>query len=1170
MMIRLQYTFLIFFFTSSFLAKSAENSGRFIKNEGQWEKNILYKVELATGAFFIEKNGYTVNLSQIPLHGVDAKSHKKHEGCNHFTDDKRMGHAVKMHFKASSVQAFFKGENPWKDYYNFYQSSNPSEWKTNVSVYKNVKGTGIYEGINWIINAQGKGIKHDFIVAPGANPLLIRMVFEGHDKLEIRQEQLIIKTSLGEWKEDAPIAWQIIDGETIPVKCTFELSQNEVSFKLGKYDSRYELIIDPQLDFGTYSGSTSDNWGFTATYDNEGNTYSGGVVYGTGYPVSVGAYQITFAGGSGSRASDIAIMKYDRNGQRLYSSYLGGASNEVPQSMIVSNANELFIFGTTGSADFPTTYNAYNKVFSGGENISVNGTNFPLGTDMFICRFSPNGNQLLASTLIGGSKNDGVNTSFALKYNYADEFRGSIILDNLNNVYIGSSTSSEDFPVPGNAFQPQFGGGIQDGIVLKMNENLSTLFFGSFLGGSGDDGIYTLTLDKQSNIFVSGGTQSTNYPVTNQAYQSNYGGGRSDGFIAKVSSNGQQLMASTYYGSDQYDQVYFVETDRQNNVFVLGQTEKNGNFYRANFQFGEANGKHFISKFNPDLSQREFSTVFGTGRSKPDISPSAFTVDICGQIFISGWGGGVNAIVGTTQGLTVTTDAFQSTTDNNDFYLLVLDEPAESLVYATFFGGSQSSEHVDGGTSRFDKKGIIYQAVCAGCGGFDDFPTTPGVWSNQNPTSGGCNNAVFKFDFQLPSTLARFTTSPIGCAPFEVNLNNTSLFAESYEWFLNNTSFSVADSPVFTLDAPGQYTIKLVASNPNSCNLRDTFFQTIRVVNSTYDEADPLEICLLSNTSIGPEFPINPYYQVNWFPETGLSNAAIQRPLASPDESITYTLYLSLETCSDTLVQSVIVREDSIDAGPNLEICRGQEVEIGLPGNNDQYTYAWEPASLVNNANLSNPLVNIDESTTFTLLRIPKNNTTVCPGKDTLHVHIPPGSPLAQFTTELTASCTEVYVSISNTSEFASTHQWDFGLGSGNQEIEPKITYAYGDSIIITLIVENEFCRDTLTYIQPLSALESYFKMNNSNAFSPNGDGLNDCFSPAMQDLPSPEDKNFLPCTSLYIYDRWGKPIFEAIEIVDGCWDGTNAAGEEMPDGVYFYLFKGQGKEVQGSVSLLR
>jgi gliding motility-associated-like protein len=225
---------------------------------------------------------------------------------------------------------------------------------------------------------------------------------------------------------------------------------------------------------------------------------------------------------------------------------------------------------------------------------------------------------------------------------------------------------------------------------------------------------------------------------------------------------------------------------------------------------------------------------------------------------------------------------------------------------------------------------------------------------------------------------------------------------------------------------------------------------------------------------------------------------------------------------------------------------------------------------LVNNANLSNPLVNIDESTTFTLLRIPKNNTTVCPGKDTLHVHIPPGSPLAQFTTELTASCTEVYVSISNTSEFASTHQWDFGLGSGNQEIEPKITYAYGDSIIITLIVENEFCRDTLTYIQPLSALESYFKMNNSNAFSPNGDGLNDCFSPAMQDLPSPEDKNFLPCTSLYIYDRWGKPIFEAIEIVDGCWDGTNAAGEEMPDGVYFYLFKGQGKEVQGSVSLLR
>ena len=138
-----------------------------------------------------------------------------------------------------------------------------------------------------------------------------------------------------------------------------------------------------------------------------------------------------------------------------------------------------------------------------------------------------------------------------------------------------------------------------------------------------------------------------------------------------------------------------------------------------------------------------------------DIAPSAFLVSDCGQIYFSGWGGDVNlsgqSLSSNTTGLPTTPGTFQASTDGSDFYLMVLEPEATGLNYATFFGGGITAEHVDGGTSRFDKNGNVYQAVCAGCGGQDDFPTTPGAWSNTN-NSFNCNLGVFKF--ALAQTLA--------------------------------------------------------------------------------------------------------------------------------------------------------------------------------------------------------------------------------------------------------------------------------------------------------------------------------------------------------------------------------------------------------------------------------
>ena len=242
----------------------------------------------------------------------------------------------------------------------------------------------------------------------------------------------------------------------------FSSQNNILSFYFpNSYDNTKDLIIDPTLIFSTYSGSSSDNFGYTATYDRSGFLYSAGTVFdfpsGSTYP-TLGAFQINHAGGTGfNGGTDIAITKYDTTGTfRIYSTYLGGSKSELPHSLVVNNLDELFVFGTTGSDDYPTTNGAYDTTFNGGPPFSPSGlgVTFPNGSDIIVSRFSTSGGHLLSSTYIGGSENDGLNTSQKLKKNYADEVRGEIDIDKNNNIYLATCTYSTDFPIAGNVFQP--------------------------------------------------------------------------------------------------------------------------------------------------------------------------------------------------------------------------------------------------------------------------------------------------------------------------------------------------------------------------------------------------------------------------------------------------------------------------------------------------------------------------------------------------------------------------------------------------------------------------------------------------------------------------------------------------------------------------------------------
>ncbi|HCK21444.1 MAG TPA: hypothetical protein DHW15_04570, partial [Bacteroidetes bacterium] len=219
------------------------------------------------------------------------------------------------------------------------------------------------------------------------------------------------------------------------------------------------------------------------------------------------------------------------------------------------------------------------------------------------------------------------------------------------------------------------------------------------------DGAYSLKLNSSGHVIATGGTASSTFPVTAGYWMDSYSGGSADGWVAKLNGSGTILLQGTFAGTNQYDQSYFVEVDEEDHIYITGQTR--GAFPVTADAYSETNGRQFITKLEPDLSTATYSMVFGSGAAGINISPTALLVDDCENVYVSGWGGSVNQsynpAVANTSGMTTTPDALDVTTDGSDFYFFVLEKNAENLLYASYFGGAGSNEHVDGGTSRFDK-----------------------------------------------------------------------------------------------------------------------------------------------------------------------------------------------------------------------------------------------------------------------------------------------------------------------------------------------------------------------------------------------------------------------------------------------------------------------------------
>ena len=1178
----------------------AQQGIEFIENKGQWGDWFKYKVATRGGDVCLENDGFRFILSDKTN---NLRVDSFHHGASKVKPVLKF-HCYKMTFDGADVPEI-QGEKPEKVYYNYFLGNDSAHWKSGIHPFRNVNYSNIYKGIDVHVGSDKGNIVYDFILKPNADASQIRLKFDGQNSLTIRDHNAVIGTSLGEVTEMRPYAYQYINYNKVEVPCEYKVKGNVLWFSFPSgYDHSQQLIIDPTVVFCTLTGSTADNWGFTATYDDAGNFYNGGLVnalaypsgFGGHFPVSPGAFQDTFGGGNATGGTsvtygaDISIIKYDPTGvNRIYATYLGGSDNERPHSMIVDGSNNLIVAGRSASTNFPVTPGAYKTANSGG-------------WDIIVTKFNSTGTALIGSTYIGGSGTDGVNydsTEYGygqLKFNYGDDARSEVQMDKLGNIYVTGCTNSTDFPTTPTAISSTLSG-IQDGVVFKFNSTLTTLLWSTYIGGTGYDAGYVLAFDTaQASVYVAGGTNSTNFPATAGTLHSTFQGGRADGFILKFKNSAPyNLLKGTFVGTPNYDQVYGIQVSDDDHVYVMGQS-LGGTFPVTAGVYSNPNSCQFIMKTDNNLATDLVSTVFGN--SNPDstnISPVAFLVDTCENVYISGWGGdlgisgGIDA-TGTCNGMPVTPDAVRGTTSGRDFYFIVLGSGMTTLRYATYYGrycaALWEGAHVDGGTSRFDKHGIIYQAMCANCGGvynaatnpggcIQPYPTTSGVWSMID-SSANCNEAALKIAFNIGPVTASITAGPStsGCAPLTVDFTNTSNNGLTFVWnFGDGSAIDTSYSPVHTFTAGGVYTVSLSAANSNACfRTTDTAHYVIVVDTNIItpgftaviqDSCGPYTVTL-TNTSTSTATGTSTYL---WTFGDGATYSGTTPPTHSYPDTGSYTITLVMTNANacnspDSVTQTIDISSYRMSANFTIpdSICEGNSF---FPAENivNALTYSWSFGDGQFSTDTM-PKIQYDSVGTFTVILV-TGNTGACNTSDTIteHINVLP-VPLANFSYTPVTPVPNTPTVFTNHSLNATRYSWDFGDGTGSTDVSPTHQFNKTGTYKVCLTAYNNTgctsiaCREIQSDINPIVGVPS--------GFSPNGDGSNEILyvrGAAISTL------------DLKIYNRWGQLIFETTSQDKG-WDGT-FNGQPQPMDAYAYVLlvsfiDGTAQTLKGSITLLR
>jgi hypothetical protein len=590
--------------------------------------------------FLSRGHGYTLFLTQseavLALSNLDSK--QQLSSSNNIAQ----GTELKLQWLGSNSNIQPTALQPLPGKVNYFVGSNPQQWHTDIPTYAQVQYSSLYPGIDLVYYGNQEQLEYDLIVAPKADPNLIKLKIEGAQQLQIdEQGQLLMHTPHGVLQQHKPVVYQIIDGDKQLIEGNYVLSnQQEVGIALANYDHEQPLVIDPVIAYSTYLGSGAGDVAKQIAVDTLGNAYIIGETGSTNFPTK-NAFQSTGVG-----VFDVFVTKLNPHGNGLvYSTYLAGSDAEYGGSIAVDILGNAYITGTTASSDFPLK-NAFQSALNGS-------------FDAFITKLNPSGNHLAYSTYLGGSGSEG---------SYG------IVVDTLGNTYLTGTTTSSDFPRK-NAFQTTNAGGI-DVFVTKLNPNCDALIYSTLLGGNGDDIAIDIAISSLGNAYVTGTTTSSNLPLKN-AYVG-VAGGQNDAFVTKFDLDGDHLVYSTYLGGSGNDYGIAIAVNTLGNAYVVGTTSST-NFPLNNAFQNVLGGQNdaFVTKLDLGGNGLVYSTYLGGS----DIdNGAAIDVDILGNAYI----------IGTTASSNFPKkNAFQNTFGGiQDAFVTKINSLGNALVFSSYLGGS--------------------------------------------------------------------------------------------------------------------------------------------------------------------------------------------------------------------------------------------------------------------------------------------------------------------------------------------------------------------------------------------------------------------------------------------------------------------------------------------------
>jgi len=626
-------------------------------NRGQTDKNVDF-------------------LSRGPGYGLYLTAGEAVLVLSKHADAKRV--ALRMSLVGAARKPVVTGLDELPGKANYFIGKDPAKWHRDVPTYAKVHYRGIYPGVDLVYYGNQRQLEYDFVVAPGADPKKIVLGFKGADKLEIdAQGDLVLQAAGAAIRQHKPYIYQETDGVRSEITGSYvRKGANRVGFQVAAYDRSRPLIIDPLvLAYSTYLGGRIDDGGSGIAVDPGGNAFVTGCTTSTDFPTTAGAFQ--------PAAGRVFVTKLNPTGSALvYSTIFGGSGYSCSSRIALDVDGNAYVTGSTFSSDFPTTGGAFQAVYGGSG-------------DAFVTKLNPTGSALVYSSYLGGNAADGgggiavdsqgnayvtggttsanfpttagtfkpifggLEDAFVTKLNptgsvvYSTYLGGSggesghgIAVDVNGNTYVSGSTYSTDFPTTPGAFQPVFGGGIDDVFITKLDPTGSVLVYSTYLGGASTDFGNDIAVDANGNAYVTGDTFSRDFPTTVGAFQSSYqgtnAGSHGDAFVTKLNSTGSALVYSTYLGSTGSDAGYAIAVDADGNACVTGITDSlsfptTPSAFQPSFGGGYGSdttrGDGFFAKLNPSGTGLVYSSFLGGNGND---SVEAVAVDSRGSAYLTG------------------------------------------------------------------------------------------------------------------------------------------------------------------------------------------------------------------------------------------------------------------------------------------------------------------------------------------------------------------------------------------------------------------------------------------------------------------------------------------------------------------------------------------------------